>query len=75
MRAIAFLASFAENVLPNLVQQLVGATAKGGPFTEDRRAEGKNVDRSKDDQSFTSHLLNGLFPTYRILKKLTDRDT
>lgn len=64
------LENFAENVLPNLIQQLVGATAKGGQFTEDRRAEGKNVERSKDDQSFTSHLLNGLFPTYRILKKL-----
>ncbi|MCU0547558.1 MAG: type I-D CRISPR-associated protein Cas10d/Csc3 [Oscillatoriaceae cyanobacterium Prado104] len=64
------LESFAENVLPNLMQQLVGATAKGGQFTEDRRAEGKNVERSKHDQSFTSHLLNGLFPTYRILKKL-----
>lgn len=64
------LASFAENVLPNLIQQLAGNTAKGGQFTEDRRAEGKNVDRSKHDQSFTSHLLNGLFPTYRILKKL-----
>jgi CRISPR-associated protein Csc3 len=64
------LASFAENVLPNLIQGLAGATAKGGQFTEDRRAEGKNVDRSKHDQSFTSHLLNGLFPTYRILKKL-----
>jgi CRISPR-associated protein Csc3 len=64
------LASFTENVLPNLIQQLAGATAKGGQFTEDRRAEGKNVDRSKHDQSFTSHLLNGLFPTYRILKQL-----
>ena len=64
------LASFAENVLPKLIQQLVGATAKGGQFTEDRRAEGKNVERSKHDQSFTSHLLNGLFPTYRILKLL-----
>ncbi|HBK63362.1 MAG TPA: type I-D CRISPR-associated protein Cas10d/Csc3, partial [Cyanobacteria bacterium UBA11166] len=64
------LASFAENVLPQLINQLVGATAKGGKFTEDRRAEGKNVERSKHDQSFTSHLLNGLFPTYRILKKL-----
>lgn len=62
--------SFADNVLPNLIHQLVGATAKGGQFTEDRRAEGKNVDRSKEDQSFISHLLNGLFPTYRILKKL-----
>jgi CRISPR-associated protein Csc3 len=64
------LENLAENVLPNLIKQLVGATAKGGQFTEDRRAQGKNVERSKDDQSFTSHLLNGLFPTYRILKKL-----
>lgn len=64
------LASFAENVLPNMISQLVGATAKGGQFTEDRKAEGKNVERSRHDQSFISHLLNGLFPTYRILKKL-----
>ena len=64
------LASFAENVLPNLMQQLVGATAKGGQFTEEMRRQKKNVDRSKHDQSFTSHLLNGLFPTYRIIKEL-----
>ena len=64
------LTSFAENVLPNLIHQLVGATAKGGQFTEDRRAEGKNVERSKHDQSLLSHLLNGLFPTYRIIRNL-----
>ncbi|MFP4124008.1 MAG: type I-D CRISPR-associated protein Cas10d/Csc3 [Coleofasciculus sp.] len=64
------LASFATNVLPSMIQQLVGVTAKGGQFTEDRRVQGKNVDRSKEDQSFTSHLLNGLFPTYRILRIL-----
>ncbi|MGI0494987.1 type I-D CRISPR-associated protein Cas10d/Csc3 [Alkalinema pantanalense CENA528] len=66
----ALLQRFAEYVLPNLMRQLVGTTAKGGQFTEDRRAEGKNVERSKEDQSFTSHLLNGLFPTYRIFRKL-----
>lgn len=64
------LTSFAENVVPNLIHQLVGATAKGGQFTEDRKAENKNVERSKHDQSFISHLLNGLFPTYRIVRKL-----
>jgi CRISPR-associated protein Csc3 len=64
------LVLFTEHVLPNLMRQLVGATAKGGQFTEDRRAEGKNVDRSKEDQSFTAHLLNGLFPTYRIFRVL-----
>ncbi len=69
------LALFAEYVLPNLMHQLVGATAKGGQFTEDRRAEGKNVERSKEDQSFTSHLLNGLFPTYRIFRVLQTLET
>ena len=69
------LALFAEHVLPNLMNQLVGATAKGGQFTEDRRAEGKNVERSKEDQSFTSHLLNGLFPTYRIFRVLQTLET
>lgn len=64
------LNTFAENVLPNLIKQLAGSTAKGGQFTEDQRAKRNNVDRSKHDQSFISHLLNGLFPTYRILKKL-----
>jgi CRISPR-associated protein Csc3 len=66
---------FAEFVLPSLMQKLVGSTAKGGQFTEDRRAEGKNVDRSKEDQSFIAHLLNGLFPTYRIFKVLQSLET
>jgi len=70
------LASFAENVLPNLIHQLVGATAKGGQFFETIDAEvaagRRNPVRrgNAGDQSFTSHLLNGLFPTYRILKIL-----
>ncbi len=69
------LRRFAECALPNLMRQLVGTTAKGGQFTEDRRAEGKNVDRSNQDQSFTSHLLNGLFPAYRILRVLQTLET
>ncbi|MEM7552986.1 MAG: type I-D CRISPR-associated protein Cas10d/Csc3 [Cyanobacteria bacterium P01_A01_bin.84] len=68
------LASFAENILPNLMSRLVGATAKGGQFTEDRKAEGKDVERSKHDQSFISHLLNGLFPSYRILRTLRNSE-
>ncbi|WP_414518093.1 type I-D CRISPR-associated protein Cas10d/Csc3 [Nostoc sp. PCC 9305] len=66
----SIIISFSDNVLPKLINQLVGATAKGGQFTEDRRSEGKNVERSKHDQSLLSHLLNGLFPTYRIIQKL-----
>ncbi|MBH8571720.1 type I-D CRISPR-associated protein Cas10d/Csc3 [Nostocaceae cyanobacterium CENA369] len=66
----SILLCFADYVLPQLIHKLVGATAKGGQFTEDRRAEGKNVERSKHDQSLLSHLLNGLFPTYRIIRQL-----
>ncbi|MFB2767867.1 type I-D CRISPR-associated protein Cas10d/Csc3 [Pelatocladus sp. BLCC-F211] len=74
------LEKFAEYVLPNLIQQLAGATAKGGKFFDvtvpkinaKRACEGKPpVDRrNAGDQSIVAHLLNGLFPTYRILRKL-----
>ena len=69
------LETFADCVLPKLMTQLVGATAKGGQFTENCRAQKKNVERSKEDQSFISHLLNGLFPTYRIFKHLKTLET
>jgi CRISPR-associated protein Csc3 len=84
------LSDFAEYVLPKLMQHLAGTTAKGGQFfdriDEQRRelnlqltAEGK--DKKKDirrdnagDQSMMAHLLNGFFPTYRILKRLKQPD-
>lgn len=76
----AILEKFTEYVLPNLIQQLAGATAKGGKFFDvtvpkinaKRACEGKPpVDRrNAADQSIVAHLLNGLFPTYRILRKL-----
>ncbi|MCC5634800.1 type I-D CRISPR-associated protein Cas10d/Csc3 [Nostoc sp. CHAB 5844] len=75
---------FADYVLSNLIQQLAGATAKGGKFFEitvpiinaKRAAIGKKqVDRrNAGDQSIVAHLLNGLFPSYRILKKLQAED-
>ncbi|MBN3871924.1 type I-D CRISPR-associated protein Cas10d/Csc3 [Nostoc sp. JL33] len=74
------LEKFADYVLPNLIRQLAGATAKGGKFFEvtieiinaKRVAAGKNPVRRDNagDQSILAHLLNGLFPSYRILKKL-----
>lgn len=76
----AILEKFAEYVLPNLIQQLAGATAKGGKFFDvtvpkinaKRASEGKPPADRKNagDQSIVAHLLNGLFPTYRIIKKL-----
>ncbi|MBD2449865.1 type I-D CRISPR-associated protein Cas10d/Csc3 [Nostoc sp. FACHB-152] len=78
------LEKFADYVLPNLIQQLAGATAKGGKFFEitvpiinaKRALEGKKPLRRDNagDQSIVAHLLNGLFPSYRILKKLQAED-
>lgn len=79
------LSDFAELVLPNLVRQLAGATAKGGVLFDKmeqrvlarRRKEGRERPVSRNsagDQSLLSHLLNGLFPTYRIIKHLKQKD-
>lgn len=65
------LADFAEYVLPNLMRQLAGATAKGGQFFEKLDARGRVKRRDNaGDQSLLAHLLNGLLPTYRIAKRL-----
>lgn len=69
------LESFAENVLPNLITNLAGTTAKGGLFFDylDQQVREKPIRRDNaGDQSNTAHLLNGLFPTYRIIKILID---
>lgn len=69
------LANFAEYVLPNLMRQLAGSTAKGGQFFERLDARGKVKRRvNAGDQSLLAHLLNGLLPTYRIAKRLQQSD-
>ncbi|MBD3886696.1 type I-D CRISPR-associated protein Cas10d/Csc3 [Phormidium tenue FACHB-886] len=69
------LIDFTEYVLPNLMQQLAGTTAKGGKFFErlDARSRVKRRDNA-GDQSLPTHLLNGLLPTYRIAKCLQQSD-
>lgn len=84
------LADFAEYVLPKLMQHLAGTTAKGGRFFDriderqretNLRLEAEGKDKKKDirrdnagDQSMMAHLLNGFFPTYRILRRLKQPD-
>ncbi len=78
------LRDFAEFVLPNLIRQLAGSTAKGGLFferiearvTEQRIKDGKPSlsRRNAADQSLLSHLLNGFFPTYRIIRYLKQQN-
>lgn len=72
---------FAEYVLPNLSKIAIGVTAKGGKFfdaiDQQREAEGKEKVRRDNaaDQSLNTHLLNGLFPTNLIVKRLQQLNT
>jgi CRISPR-associated protein Csc3 len=74
------LSDFAKDVLPKLMRHLAGATAKGGSFFE--RIDARQAKESKKrvrrdnagDRSMMAHLLNGFFPTYRILKRLKQPD-
>lgn len=52
----------------NLIRTYSLKSAKGGEFAEELKALGKDVSRSYHDQSMLSHLLNGLFPVWNILK-------
>ncbi|MFK0732041.1 MAG: type I-D CRISPR-associated protein Cas10d/Csc3 [Gloeotrichia echinulata HAB0833] len=75
------MADFAEYVLPNLLRIAIGVTAKGGKFFDEidqqRAAEGKSKVRRDNaaDQSLNTHLLNGLFPTNLIEKRLETLNT
>ncbi len=84
------LLDFAEHILPKLMRHLAGSTAKGGMFFDridarqleiNAQLEAAGKDKKKDirrdnagDQSMMAHLLNGFFPTYRILKRLKQPD-
>ncbi|MFM6209130.1 type I-D CRISPR-associated protein Cas10d/Csc3, partial [Planktothrix sp.] len=70
-----------EYVLPNLLRVAIGVTAKGGKFFDqiDEKKEEKGeppVRRDNaGDQSFNTHLLNGLFPANLIEQRLEQLDT
>lgn len=69
------LTDFAKSVLPKLMGQLAGTTAKGGKFFErlDERGTVKRRDNA-GDQSLPAHLLNGFLPAYRVAKRLQQSD-
>ncbi|WP_287128901.1 type I-D CRISPR-associated protein Cas10d/Csc3 [Candidatus Cyanaurora vandensis] len=75
------MSDFAEYVLPHLLQQAIGVTAKGGEFFEEldrkNKKEGKPEVRRDNakDQSLNTHLLNGLFPANLVEQCLEQLDT
>jgi CRISPR-associated protein Csc3 len=69
------LNDFAGLVVPRMLRELAGHTAKGGLWIERKRAEGVKSDRSGEDQSLTAHLLNGLLPVVALIRRLRQLDT
>lgn len=67
--------SFVEHMLPRLMAQYADTSAKGGDHSKYEKRVSEETRRKfedKDDQSMVSHLLNGIFPTLRLLKILEE---
>ncbi|HZU00374.1 MAG TPA: type I-D CRISPR-associated protein Cas10d/Csc3, partial [Ktedonobacteraceae bacterium] len=64
--------SFVEQMLPALMEQYAVTSAKGGEHARDAHLteETKRKFEANEDQSMVSHLLNGIFPTMRLLNLL-----
>lgn len=65
---------FVEDMLPRLFELYADASAKGGDQSKNRTIteETRVKFEDKDDQSMVSHLLNGIFPTMRLLTILRE---
>ncbi len=67
----AVLDDYCTHIAPKLSTRLGTAAAKGGEFAAKQKGEGKQgVTRYINDQSLRAHLVNGLFPVYRIAARL-----
>ncbi len=64
--------SFIEHMVPAMMEQYATKSAKGGEHSGSERLdeETKRKFEAKDDQSMVSHLLNGIFPTMRLMNLL-----
>ncbi len=61
--------SFVKHMVPALMQRYADTSAKGGDHSRNQYVEEETRRKfeGKDDQSMLSHLLNGIFPTMRLL--------
>lgn len=69
----AVLRAFVREAAPGLMREYTLLTAKGGRFADTQQAAGFDVEHYKRDQSMLTHLLNGIFPTMRLLHLLAQR--
>jgi CRISPR-associated protein Csc3 len=68
--------AFVEHMVPALMQRFADTSAKGGDHSKNLYVHGETRRKfeEKDDQSMVSHLLNGIFPTMRLLNILEAED-
>ncbi len=70
------LDDFARLIVPKMLSELAGYTAKGGAaWIKKKLEEGIKSDRAVEDQSLTAHLLNGLLPVTALIRRLRQLDT
>jgi CRISPR-associated protein Csc3 len=60
---------FVEHIVPKLFEIYTDTSAKGGDHSKNHTVDEttRRKFEAKDDQSMASHLLNGIFPTMRLL--------
>src|SRR5207302_602514 len=58
--------SFIDHMLPHMMEQYAEKSAKGGEHSDKDAGKKEQFERNYD-QSMVSHLLNGIFPTMRLL--------
>ncbi len=65
---------FVEHMVPKLFELYADTSAKGGDHSKNSTVDEviRKKFEAKDDQSMVSHLLNGIFPTMRLLTILEE---
>src|SRR2546430_4120043 len=67
---------FVEHMVPKLFELYADTSAKGGDHSKNLTVDEvtRKKFEAKDDQSMVSHLLNGIFPTMRLLTILEEEE-
>lgn len=68
--------SFIDTMIPDMLNRYVTRSAKGGTHEGDTRLskEVRQKFEAHDDQSMFTHLLNGIFPSLRLMQILASED-
>ena len=67
---------FIERMVPRMLERYVTMSAKGGTHQDDTDLSADTIQKfeAKNDQSMCTHLLNGIFPSLRLMYLLETED-